>query len=396
MFGLGRVTSSALKPGPSARLSAASPAHAPGPALLGQPSQGAQTEGGTASEIPGFARTASSIEEATGGRTIEQHLKQLLAIDDEAARMTGLLRLLEVLDDPAQIKEALDIVVADRTSRWRPSELGMLLQKWTKLEPESAAAYAAGLRDWSRMAAISSVVAAWLKSDPEAAIAWAQSQPPENFGGNRGPDGNLAIASVVSTLARTNLDRAMQIAGTQPVSVLRGRMMDGLVSELVAQRGPDAARHAILDLADDPFRAGMAAKLAEQLARDDPKSSAAWAWTLPAGPTRQRAIAEAIKVWTRDDAVAAGQHLAQLGASPDLDPAREEYARNVLRTDPQGALEWALSISNEKQRSDATLGLLRDWMRRDGDSARAWAAQNGIQLDAAGGAPSAPRLRRGG
>jgi hypothetical protein len=394
MFGLGRLTSSAPRASSSGLVSShATPALAP--ALPQHSPAAADNVEGERSKVPGFATPASSIEEATGGRTLDQHLKHLLAIDDEAVRLTGLLRLMEVLNEPAQLKEALDVVLADRSSRWRPSELGMLLQKWTKLEPEGAAAYAAGLRDWSRVGALNAVASTWLKSDPNAAIAWAQSQPPENAGGNRGPDGNLAIATMIGPLARMNLDQAIQLANAQPVSVLRGRMVETLVSELVAQRGPEAARNAIFDLADDPFRAGMAAKLAEQLAQSDPKSTATWAWSLPPGDTRQRAIAESIKVWTRADPVAAGQHLAQLGASPELDPARQEYARRVIREDPAGAMAWALSISNAKQRTDTALGLLRDWMRRDGNSARAWASENGIQLDT--GAPSAAApARRGG
>ena len=88
--------------------------------------------------------------------------------------------------------------------------------------------------------------------------------------------------------------RALQLAATQPESRAQGRMVETLVNQLLSQRGQDAARSAVIDLPDDEFRASMAGRMADKLASGDPRQAAAWAATLPTGPTREKAVAEVI------------------------------------------------------------------------------------------------------
>jgi hypothetical protein len=334
-----------------------------------------------------FGAKATSLEQVTGGRSLADHVKHLLKVDDEAVRMLGFLRLLEALNSADDLKAVLDVIAKDSNGRFRMTEQAMLLQKWAKLDAKAAATYANSQRDWSKYNGLSAVLKTWVKDNPEAAIAWAvENGAPTNDGqsaGGRGPggeDGNWAVATLLGSLAKTNLERALEVAAEQPYSRARGRMAETLVSELVSQRGDEAARNAILDLPDDAFRAGMARELAERMANKDPQSAAAWANALPAGETRQRAMAEVVSEWAQKDAIAAGNYLTQFGAAPDLDRARQEYAQRVVRNDPEGAIAWAQAITEEKRRTDTTQELLNSWVRRDQQAAQTWAQTNGVQI----------------
>ena len=340
-----------------------------------------------------FGAHGTGLAEVTNGRSLEDHVKHLLKQDDEALRMLGFLRLLEALNNPDDIKTALDVIGKDGRG-FRMTEQAMLLQKWAKLAPADAATYANSQRDWAKFNGLNAVLKTWVKANPEDAIAWAekngapQGNDAQQNGRGPGEDGNWAVATLIGTLSKTSLERAMDIAANQPYSRARGRMADTLVNELIAQRGETAAREAVMAITDEQFRAGMARELAQRMASKDPQGTAAWANGLPAGETRERAMAEAISEWAQKDAVAAGQYLQQLGPSPEFDRARQDYAQRVVRNDPEGAIAWAQSITDEQRRNDTTRDVLRSWVQRDAPAAQAWAQTNGVQVPQAGGPPS--------
>jgi hypothetical protein len=383
-FGLGRITApDAVRGSSKAPASAAHSATAPF-----RPDQSGADPSEAALSLEGwFGSRATSIDEVIGERSLQEHVLHLLGVEDEAVRMLGFLRLMEAMKSPDEIKAALDVIGSQRNSRVRLTEQAMLLQKWAQLDTKGAAGYASAMRDWARFNGLNAVMQQWVKSDPESAIAWANQNGMPSGGEDARRDneeGNWAVATLMGSLARTSLDRAIQLAAEQPASRARGRMIDTVINELVAQRGEEAARNALLNLPDDPFRAGMAGELAERYANADPAAAAKWASNLPAGDTRQRAIAEAVAQWADKDAIAAGTYLQTLGSSPVYDDARQRYAYEVVRKDPEGALTWALAIADETQRTQSIQGLLRDWMRRDAATAQAWAAANGIAVSARG------------
>jgi len=337
-----------------------------------------------------FGSRANGLNDVTNGRSLEDHVKHLLRQDDEAIRMLGFLRLLEALNSPDDLKSALDVIMKDGRGGFRMTEQAMLLQKWAKLAPSDAAAYANGQRDWAKFSGLNAVLKTWVKTSPEEAIAWAEKngapqpgndgQPQDGRGGPGGEDGNWAVATLINSLAKTNLDRALDVASHQSYSRARGRMADTLVNELISQRGEDAARDAVTGIQDEQFRAGLARELAQRMAGKDPAGTAAWANGLQAGETRQRAMAEVMDEWAEKDPVAAGNYLQGLGNSPEYDRARQEYAMNVVRNDPEGALAWTQAITDQERRNFTMQELLQSWSRRDAAAAQAWAANNGVQF----------------
>jgi hypothetical protein len=404
-FCLGRITAGNLKESAKAGGSKAGGAVVTADSSLsGGSRSGSGTGTGSSEDIIArvFGGHTVSLDQVLGGKTLEDHLKNLLKVDDEAVRMLGFLRLLEALNDPEDIKTALELIGKEGGGRFRMTEQSMLLQKWAQMDPKAAATFASAQRDFSRFTGMNAVLRTWLKANPEEAIAWAEANGVQNAeGGDRAPgrggpeDGNLAIATLIGPLAQQNLERALELAKAQPESRVRGRMIDTLVDELLAQRGMDATRSMIADLPDDAFRAGMAGRLAEKMmANSSPNDAATWASNLPAGATREQAMAEVIRRWADDKPVEAGTFLQGLGNSPDWDDARQRYAMELVREHPMDSMTWAQSITDAKQRQDAVQRLLRDWMRRDMAAAQAFAVANGIQLQA--GPTGGPRFGGGG
>jgi hypothetical protein len=395
-YSLGRMSAPSLSGSGSDRSFGNSATSSPtGTGLLSSSGAQGSAEGSLANW---FGKRATSVADVTGGKSLEEHLKHLLKQDDEASRMLGFLRLLEALNTPADLQAALEII-GKAGGRPRMSEQAMLFQKWAQLNPKEAAEFAGKQNNWSRMMGLDAVLRTWVKASPEDAIAWAQqnganiAQEGDRGQGGRGGPGreeNWAMASLINSLAESSLDRALQVASSQPTSQARGRMVDSLVNQLMTQRGEEGARSAILDMPDDAFRAGMAGRVADRMANEDPQKAAQWALGLPAGDTRERAVAEAVSEWAQKDPVAAGNYLLQFGSSPEFDDARQRYASEVVRRDPEGAMPWALAITDEQQRAIAVQETLRSWARRDAPAAQAWAATNGVTIVADGGRGGRP------
>ena len=56
-------------------------------------------------------------------------------------------------------------------------------------------------------------------------------------------------------------------------------------------------------------------------------------------------------------------------------------AQNVLRKDPEGALAWAGTISEDQMRTRTVTDLVRNWMRRDADAAGKWVQTSQLPVD---------------
>ena len=322
----------------------------------------------------------TTLEKLTGGRPMGDWLKNLLAQEDEIIRTTGFLKLLENLKTPEDIMAALEVVKGRDGGdggrrgggRFGNREFSMLMQKFTQMDPKAAIAYAEKAEGNERLAATATVLRTWARTSADEALAWAQT----NGKTENEQDGNWAVAMVVSQLAKNNIDRALLVANEQPATRARGRMIDTLVSELVDQRGKEAAREAIMNMPDGTLKDSLTAQIAGRLAKGDGASTAQWVMNLPAGDARNRALVETVGEWSEEDPVGAGNFLTKLPASPETDAVRERYAYEVNRQDPEGSIAWASTISQDQQRYRAIENLVRNWMRRDTNQAQQWLAQS--------------------
>ena len=330
------------------------------------------------------SRAATTVEELTGGKPVDEWLKNVLKQEDEVARMTGFMMLLEKLNTSEEIEAAIKVVHASSRGDWggRSSrEASMLLQKWTKLDPKSAMAYVQGVDDpRAKFGGMNTVLQTWARSSPQEAVAWAKENgtkavPDFGGGGEDRPMGNWAMTSVLDQLAKTDLGQAIELAQTEPVSMARGRTIETLVSQLVKQRGEDGARDAALAIADESMRSSMIRQLAGRAAESDPAKAIEWVSALPASAAKSSALTETVRQWARKDTTAAAAYVQTLPAGAESDGPRATVARYVADKDPAGAIVWSNSITDPKARTESLGAVVGSWMRTDKEAAKTWVNQ---------------------
>jgi hypothetical protein len=185
---------------------------------------------------------------------------------------------------------------------------------------------------------------------------------------------------VISQLAHSDLERALSVAGTETFD-RRSRTLDTLANELVSQRGLEGARSVLDGMAAGSLRDGLTTQLAGKLAEKEPKAATEWAFALPEGEAKSRALAETVGEWAKKDPVAAGTFMAKLPLTPENDRSRENYATAVAQKDPQGALAWATSITDASRQQRTVEGVVRAWIKQDATAAKAWVAQSSLPDD---------------
>ena len=319
-----------------------------------------------------------TLAEITHGQPVADWLKKLLAQEDEIVRMTGFMRLLDALETPEQIQEALAVVLHREGGSSRSREFRMLLQKWAQLNPADAMKYTQEIKDGgNKYEGSRTVLTTWMRQSAQEAIGWAE----KNGGNEDEKEGNWAMSIIVSQLSKTDVDWALRLALAQGVSRARGRTLDSLVPALMAQKGDAAAREIALNLPDQSLRDAMIAQLAGRLADRDPQGTAAWVSGLPPGDMRKRAFSAYVGELSRKDPVAAAGFLERQPASPETDDSRAILAYNVLRKDPESAMAWAGSITDEQGRAETVAKLIESWLRRDGDTAKKWITASPLPED---------------
>ena len=368
-------------------------------------SSGSAHAGGSVDFTKHLDVSGASLKELTNGQSIEDWLQHLLKQEDEIARMSGFMRLLESLQTSEDLEKALNVVLANSGGRSRGGEYSMLLQKWAQVDPKLAMDFLEKQKDpGAKFGGYRSVLSTWTKNNPQEAIAWAEAngvqQPAEGAeGGNpgQGNQGNWAMAGIVAQLAKTDVSWALRLTESQPFSMARGRMIDSLADQLVSQKGDTAAREAAMGISDENLRASMVARLTGQLARKDPAAAEQWVMSMPAGDTRKKAMSEFIGQLADKDPTAAATFLTKIPPSVESDDSRARLAQNVVRKDPETALAWAGSITDEKMRTSTTGNLVGDWLRRDSDAAKKWVAASPFPAEVQAQLLTAPPQRdRGG
>lgn len=341
-----------------------------------------------------------TVARLTNGQPLDQWMKNLMAQEDNIIRMNGLLRLLDAVTDPEDLKIVLEAINLrgdrgfGRGARF--TEYSMILERWTQLDPKGAIAYVDTKGREEKWLGQSTVLRTWTRADAGAALAWAQAnskQTDESQGGQggpgRGPGGpgggppgssSSPVSIVLSQLAHSDLDRALSVAATEKIDA-RSRTVDTLAYELVSQRGLDGALSALDGMSAGSLRDGLTEQVAEKFASKDAPAAAEWAFGLPEGDTKSRALAETIGEWAKKDAAAAGAFMAKLPATAESDRSRESYAKAVVKNDPQGAIAWASTITDQERQQRTVESVARDWVKQDATTAKAWITTSSLPAE---------------
>ena len=113
----------------------------------------------------------------------------------------------------------------------------------------------------------------------------------------------------------------------------------------------------------------------------DPESAINYFSDLPEGKVQEVGVKSVIGNWAKQDPLAAGNWLNDQSPSPRLDSALANYATTVSLDDGASAMDWAVSISEDKLQQKTVRQVGQEWYRQDKDAVEEWLPQSGLSED---------------
>lgn len=318
-------------------------------------------------------------------------------LDSESGAFTGFLsgdftpetliraRLEALSYDSDQLASAMDQLYAMAPSRERNELMYELLTRWGKLDPYNALAFAGGIESMElQNRAMGEVLEGWASTDPVSALKWldtngvefpariygdylgdimegyAQTNPqlafayveglPSDTVGNRRIR-DRALREVIDVMVeQNNISMAIELTTAMDDDSSRTNALSEIVDEW-AEMDPLAAKDFVESMADDPAYAEMQRAVLREWADDDPVAASEWLGTMdPEDPNLPRLATSLVERWTRYDLNAAAEWLNEAPSSPEMDRAVGIFSMRAAQDDPQNALTWAQSVSDDRTR----------------------------------------------
>jgi hypothetical protein len=375
--------------------------------------------------------------------TSNSSFEDLLAIEDPADRITGLLKYVEGLRTN-EIPQALE-EIRQSSPHWDPEAkmiAHILLTRWAIDDPEGALASLEGIDlgkfgadpvsvlsgvasvnpdiaiSWldnpgNKMVKLpfmgqilaGSIAKEWVRRDPDAALTWANDLPEsQKAGAFTGVLGSLAstdpqkAASLATNLtpgdSREHIigEIAQSWAQTSPKDALdwainlegkeRQRALNTSLGELAQTDRLAAAK--FVEGMDPDERSTYLKSVSSEWAAEEPAKAAEWIMDLASQSNSDKgvgaALGDVLWKWTREDPQAAGNWLNEQEKGPTLDGAITGLAGAAFEQDPEASLSWATQISNEGLRGISINVGLGAWMQRDAEAAKQWAEAHNIPV----------------
>jgi len=80
--------------------------------------------------------------------------------------------------------------------------------------------------------------------------------------------------------------------------------------------------------------------------------------------------------WSLIDPIATAEWLNTIPPSTQNDAAIATFVSNIKDQDPEGAIDWAQSISDPEQRQEYVQQALESWKRTNAEKAEHWLKEN--------------------
>lgn len=120
---------------------------------------------------------------------------------------------------------------------------------------------------------------------------------------------------------------------------------------------------------------------AAELSKGDPEGAVEWAVSLPESEGKHHAVGSSFYNWASRNPEQAATAINQVPAE-QRDHARYGYALRVAREDPAIGVEWAASITNPDARGQAMIDTGRVFFHRDPEGAREWISNANLPAEA--------------
>lgn len=285
-------------------------------------------------------------------------------------------------------------------------EYRMLLYAWSQFDPYGAIDYCKSRASGMGAGfAVAGVLEGWAARNPEKALGWVEK--PENQGMAR-----LYNFGLIKGWASTDLEGASEYVLKMEGGDEVGKLI-GTLTEFYSKRGFSEASRWAEEIENPKLKEAAFTKLSRSLARDKPQEMANWLaphaegnyaikafeglgtrWSetdpqaainyfseLPEGKVQEVGVKSVIGNWAKQDPLAAGNWLNEQPPSPQIDSALANYASTVSRDDGASAMEWAVSISEEKLQQKTIRSVGQEWYRQDKDAVETWLPESGLPED---------------
>ncbi len=270
-----------------------------------------------------------------------------------------------------------------------------ILRTWAASDPRAAADYltnnvlGSGGDDWMLRRTAGSLASEWAKQDSDAALAWATGLPDEVKGdamnniveqltsqdpleaakvamGFEGEQRERSMRTIADQWSRNEPEDAVKWAESLTIEG-KTQAIEEAVENWV-RKDTDAAV-AYMDNMDQGERDDIMKEVVEQWGRKGAESQPAaadWVAAQPEGKGKVDATGEIVGQWMRSDAEAASTWLGEQPEGDAKDRGISALLRDrSVREDPEVAVAWADSISNQEMRSEQVERSARSWLASD-------------------------------
>jgi hypothetical protein len=223
--------------------------------------------------------------------------------------------------------------------------LRSVMHVWGNKEPRMAAEYLLKHMDltdseWRRT--VGDIVSGWADYDAAQAVRWAEAVP------DAGVRGEI-LGQVAWGLASTDPREAAALFSSVPAEV---RTRQNLISAVVGK-----------------------------WTYSDIGAAEGWAMALPEGEEKGEALDNLVRALAKWEPTQAAAWLQELPAGISRDMAVERFTTLTVGEDPEGAMEWGMTIANPAKRAEVISVLGRTWLIKDRPALLQW-MQNNPALDA--------------
>lgn len=249
-----------------------------------------------------------------------------------------------------------------------------ILESWGRKAPQDALAWAESLDEYTRSSVMDSLASGWASHDPQGAAKAAEQLMDHDFG-------DEFVMSIAGQWANSNPAEAANWAATLKNEDARAIAFMEIGTEWgMSDPSKAAAWLATLQTAEDKSYAALG--IAQGWAEHDPGSSLKWAVASVDDPeTRLRIIEDVMLDWSYTDPSAAAEWLNAQPKGPQNDEVLATFSGAIIDLDPESALTWASTISDEAKRNENLQSLIEQWIAMDEDEAREWISKSQLSPD---------------
>lgn len=355
---------------------------------------------GACEESPLHRADAPPIED-NSTTTIGDALDRAFRQGSRFERINQLTTTLTGLDS-TNIQEVLDVYEVEQW--WlEDTAIELLMEAWTRFDPEGAIQYALNWPDRTRRpTALSAAIRGWAFRDPHAAASAV-----ERIGTSYPRQRQLFVENLLTGWVQSGqagfiqyiVDRgessflvdSMWVAGGQTRRLGVPRVLDWLDDQVASDLPPKLKLNLVRRVVGmasrlDPTRVATwlkkhegqeytnqaATQLAERWLSID--THAAMDWVAAALPEEEQIpiLRSAFTKWLTADFKGAGGWIEAAPTAETYDPAFRAYALVMAQRDPDLAIPWAERITNAESRRTALTRVASSWYRRDAEAAENW------------------------